>query len=187
MGMLAAITFNVGVNLGVCHWLAWFARWPLLHSHMRCCPVACVFCTSPAMALKPLCRKWCNLQWWHGQSLCIVWDEVFHTITRNVFSIILCTERTVLWDTLLCRVFWLIWKKFCLNWESATPLYQEFHVCRLDYPLVAMPSSGCAGTVEQSLAHYWDSHADSSHPLVSVGVAVSDFDGRCWVMQHTLP
>ena len=154
---------------------------------MRCCPVACVFCTSPAMALKPLCRKWCNLQWWHGQSLCIVWDEVFHTITRNVFSIILCTEETVLGDTLLCRVFWLIWKKFCLNWESATPLYLEFHVCRLDYPLVAMPSSGCAGTVEQSLAHYWDSHADSSHPLVSVGVAVSDFDGRSWVMQHTLP
>ena len=83
--------------------------------------------------------------------------------------------------------FWLIWKKFSLNWESATPLYLEFHVCRLDYPLVAMPSSGCAGTVEQSLAHYWDSHADSSHPLVSVGVAVSDFDARCWVMQHTLP
>ncbi len=66
-------------------------------------------------------------------------------------------------------------------------MYLEFHVCRLDYPLVAMPSSGCAGTVEQSLAHYWDSHADSSHPLVSVGVAVSDFDGRSWVMQHTLP
>ena len=50
-----------------------------------------------------------------------------------------------------------------------------------------MPSSGCAGTVEQSLAHYWDSHADSSHPMVSVGVVVPDFDGRSWVMQHTLP
>ncbi len=66
-------------------------------------------------------------------------------------------------------------------------MYLDFHVCRLDYILVAMPSSGCAGTIEQLIAHYWDSQADSSHPLVSVSMGVSEYDGRRWVMQHTFP
>ena len=66
-------------------------------------------------------------------------------------------------------------------------MYLEFHVCRLDYILVAMPSSGCAGTIEQLIAHYLDSQADSSHPLDSVRMGVSEYDGRRWVMQHTFP
>ena len=41
--------------------------------------------------------------------------------------------------------------------------------------------------VEHSFALYWDRHADSHHPLLSVGVVVADFDGRSWVMPHQLP
>ena len=46
---------------------------------------------------------------------------------------------------------------------------------------------GVPGTIEQLIAHYLDSQADSSHPLVSVGMGVSEYDGRSWVMQHTFP
>jgi len=48
-------------------------------------------------------------------------------------------------------------------------------------------AQGVPGTIEQSIAHYLDSQADLSHPLDSVRMGVSVYDGRRWVMQHTSP
>ena len=42
-------------------------------------------------------------------------------------------------------------------------------------------------TVLLRLLQHRDMHAHSSHPLLAIGEVVSNFDGRCWAVQHQLP
>ncbi len=42
-------------------------------------------------------------------------------------------------------------------------------------------------TILLRLLQHRDRHADSPHPLLSIGVVVADFDGRSWAVQHQLP
>ena len=42
-------------------------------------------------------------------------------------------------------------------------------------------------TILLRLLQHRDRHADSPHPLLSIGVVAANFDGRNWAVQHRLP